>query len=317
MMLGQSPLPSEAGPRKPNPLAPSLPLLTDKEEAFLDGIINRFIQFDTGRLAGAEGKKAVADFQKLGPEAIPALIRGLNRAATIEASCPAVTIARKLAALLKSSQDLELLEFARENIGAGVTQSRHMGVIQDLRVTCMFRKRAIGRNTRVLKTVALPAYLQEATPPRLVFQESNLEPGSRRDRLLQEMEKRPPGDVLVDLGAVAADGSNAKLQKWARALLDDYFYRRESDDLKKSLREGPLEVRAAAARAVAKKKLHLERELIDILAVVSADLRQTARQALVHLNPGVDFGPEAEDEPAARTRAVTKWREWLARQGER
>ena len=316
-MLGQSSLPSEPGPRKPNPLAPSLPLLTAKEEAFLDGIIDRFIQFDTGRLPGADGKKAVTDFQKLGLEATPALIRGLNRAAKIEASCPAVTIARKLAGLLKSSQDLELLEFARENIGAGVTESRHMGVIKDLRVTCMFRKRAIGPNARVLKTVALPAYLQEATPPRLVFTESNLEPGTQRDRLLQELDKRPPGDFLVDLGAVAADASNARLQKSARELLEDYFFRREPDELKKSLREGSVEVRAAAVRAVARRKLHLERELIELLGDVSADLRQAARQALVRLNPSVDFGPQPEDEPAEQTRAVSKWRDWLSKQSDR
>jgi hypothetical protein len=317
MTVGQSSLPSEPGPRRPNPLAPSLPLLTEKEEAFLDGIIDRFIQFDTGRLAGAEGKKAVADFQKLGPEAIPALIRGLNRAARIEASCPAVTIARKLAGLLKSSQDVELLEFARENIGAGVTESRHKAVLNDLRVTCMFRKRAVGSGTRVLKTMALPAYLEAVTPPRLVFQESNLEPGPQRDRLLQEMDKRPPGDFLADLGSVAADASNAKLQKWARDLLEDYFSRREADDLKQSLRKGSVEVRAAATRAVARKQLHLERELIELLADVSADMRQTARQALVRLNPGVDFGPQPEDEPAERARAVGKWRDWLGRQSDR
>lgn len=317
VVVGQSSLPSQPGPRKPNPLAPSLPLLTDKEEAFLDGVIDRFIQFDTGRLAGAEGKKAVADFQKLGPEAIPALIRGLNRAAKIEASCPAVTIARKLAGLLKSSQDVELLEFARENIGAGVTESRHKAVLNDLRVTCMFRKRALGSGTRVLKTVAVPAYLQELTPPRLVFTESNLEPGPRRDRLLQEMDKRPPGDFLADLGAVAADASNTKLQKWARDLLEDYFARREADDLKKGLGQGPAEVRAAAARAVARKQLHLERELIELLGDVSGDLRQTARQALARLNPGVDFGPQPEDEPAERARAVARWRDWLNKQGDR
>ena len=67
-------------PRKPHPFAPSLPQLTDEEEDKLDDIINRFILHDSGRLPGAEGTRARAEFDKLGPDAIPALIRGLNKA---------------------------------------------------------------------------------------------------------------------------------------------------------------------------------------------------------------------------------------------
>ncbi len=131
-------------PRKPNPFAPSLPLLTDEEEAKIDAVIDKFIAYDSGKLKGPEGRKAQADFIKLGPEAIPALIRGLNKAAKIEHSCPAVTIAKKLARMLRSSHDMELLQYARENIGAGVEQSRHMGVIKDLRMTCIVQMRAAG-----------------------------------------------------------------------------------------------------------------------------------------------------------------------------
>src|SRR5690349_1375375 len=82
-------------PRPPHPFAPSLPQLTDDEEAELDRIIDRFILFDLGKLKGEEGKKALADFQKLGPDATFALIRGMNRAAAIESSCPAVVIGKK------------------------------------------------------------------------------------------------------------------------------------------------------------------------------------------------------------------------------
>src|SRR5438128_805968 len=82
--------------RPRNPLAPSLPQLTDEEEEKIDAVIDRFILYDTGKLKGAEGKKALADFNNLGPEAIFPLIRGLNRAANIESSCPALVIAKKL-----------------------------------------------------------------------------------------------------------------------------------------------------------------------------------------------------------------------------
>ena len=129
---GEPPTRTET-PRQPNPLAPSLPLLTDDEENQLDQTIDRFIDAESGKLRGADAKKAQSDFQKLGPEAIPALIRGLNRAARIDHSCPAVIIAKKLARMFSTTKDPELLQFARENIAAGVTQSRHLGVIKDLR----------------------------------------------------------------------------------------------------------------------------------------------------------------------------------------
>src|SRR5262245_51018666 len=84
-------------PRKPHPLAPSLPQLSEAEEEQLDQIIERFIQTDIGKLRGDEAKRAIAEFNKLGPEAIFALIRGVNRAAEIEASCPVLIIGKKAA----------------------------------------------------------------------------------------------------------------------------------------------------------------------------------------------------------------------------
>src|SRR5262249_17894695 len=53
----------EDPPRKPHPLAPSLPALTREEEDKLDRIIDRFIQYDTGKLLGKEGLEALRDFE--------------------------------------------------------------------------------------------------------------------------------------------------------------------------------------------------------------------------------------------------------------
>src|SRR5205823_3283281 len=111
----------------------------------LDKIIDRFIDYDSGRAVVPDPKRVKSDFDKLGREAIPALIRGINRAAAIDDSCPAVVIAKKLAGMLASSADPELLDFARENIGAGVTRSRHMSVLKDLRVMCILRKGELNR----------------------------------------------------------------------------------------------------------------------------------------------------------------------------
>src|SRR5262245_48332562 len=131
--------------KKRSPIAPSLPYLTNEEEEKLDRIIDRFILFDTGRLPGAEGQQAARDFEKLGYEAIPALIRGLNKAAGIDHSCPTLVISKKLSRLLAACDDQELLEFARDTLGAGVGATRHRRVIEDLRTSCMLRKNALAR----------------------------------------------------------------------------------------------------------------------------------------------------------------------------
>ena len=59
--------------RLPHPLAPSLPELSDAEEDELDGIIDRFMLFDVGRLPGPAGQQALKQFEALKSDAIPAL----------------------------------------------------------------------------------------------------------------------------------------------------------------------------------------------------------------------------------------------------
>lgn len=128
---------------KPHPLAPSLKETTEAEEDKFDRIVERFTLYDIGQLKGEEGKQALKDFQNLPPEAIFALVRGMNKAAEIEHSCPALVIARRIATQLKSSNDKELLQYARENIGAGVTKSRHMSILKDLKLSVTARQSAL------------------------------------------------------------------------------------------------------------------------------------------------------------------------------
>jgi hypothetical protein len=201
----------------------------DKEQKF-DQIIDRFIEYDTGKLSGPQGKQALVEFNNLGTEGMPALIRGLNRAAKIEHSCPAVTIGKKLNRMIRAAQSREVLEFARENIGAGVTQSRHMGVINDLRLLCTLRKRSLaGREAATSddSPEERPTSGLEAQPRKRVSQMSVRElaeavgtaKGIRLRMVLTELGKHKTDEAIDALGT-AASVHEGDYRKLAREYLD-------------------------------------------------------------------------------------------------
>ncbi len=234
----------DPAPRKPNPLAPSLPQLTSEEEDQLDKIIDRFMLFDTGQLQGDEGKKALADFEKLGPEAIPALIRGINRAAVMENSCPTLVIAKKLMRMLQASDDAELLDFAYDNIAAGVDRSQHMRVLQDLRVGCMIRRNALLRLEE--KTGIKPPH--KMTTAELADAMAR-DSGNRLKMELMELGQRKGPEVLTGLIA-AAGAKDADVQKLALDLMTSQMAAQGIEVIQTELRDEHNDARRAAARTV-------------------------------------------------------------------
>jgi hypothetical protein len=305
-------------PRKANPFAPSLRQLSDKEEAAIDRIIDNFIKFDTGRLPDKEGKQALAAFLKLGPDAIPGLIRGLNKAARIDASCPAQTIGKKLAGLLRTSRDPQLLEFARENIGAGVNRSLHQGVLRDLRVVCMLRKRVVTTMLASSRTGQGP---KGEKPPRTMTVSELARAvteakGARLKDLLSELANRKGDEVIIGLHSVIGT-KDSEFAPLARSLLTRHLSRLGMDALKKKLDDERIEVRAAAARAAGTKAMYLAEELVSLLRDDNAEVRKAAHESLVKLNKGSDYGPEENVSEGVREEAVKKWQAWLVKQGRR
>jgi hypothetical protein len=301
---------SKSPPRERHPLAPSLPLLTKEEQEKVKKIIDRFIDYDTGKLRGAEGARALKDFQGLGLAAIPCLIEGLNRAANLEHSCPAVIIARKLAGFLVASNDQELLQFARENIGAGVTAKRHQAVIQDLRVLCMVRNGTLQR--RALAAGATGKTLRSHTTAELITAAGS-ERGPRLKAILAELETRKGDDVINALG-VAAASYEEDICKLGQKLLLRHLSRLDGPALKERLKDDRAAVRAAAAQTIGGKKLRYGAELIACLSDVDNEVRQAARKALVRLADGVDHGPEPNTSASELVEAIRRWEAWWARQ---
>ncbi len=92
--------------------------IPDRER--LDEIVDQFIEYDIGNLSGAAGHRANFEFQRLGPEAIPSLVRGLNKAAGYSQSCPVCVISRSLESAMNKTSDPVMISFALDNIGRGV-----------------------------------------------------------------------------------------------------------------------------------------------------------------------------------------------------
>jgi hypothetical protein len=298
--------PGKDPPRRPSAIAPSLPALTREEEDGLDEAVERFIKSDIGLLRGQDAREAVHDFEALGPEAIPALIRGLNRAAAIQHSCPAVVIAKKLRRMFLASDDEELLEFARDNIGAGVGRTRHASVLQDLRFACMLRKNALARMPRG------PRAARAMTTAELAEAAGSAQ-GPRLRQVLVELEQRRGRDVLDGL-VTATSNSDRATGQFARDLLDRHLGGQKPGFVQEKLKDEQPEVRRAAARVVAARMPRLAGDLIDLLTDERADVRGEAHQALVRLSGGQDFGPPADASRDQFEEAQKKWRDWWRRQ---
>lgn len=321
-------LPAQDTSRKPHPLAPSLPQLTAEEEERLDRIIDRFIQFDLGQLKGPEGEKALAEFQKLGPEAFFALVRGFNKAAALDGSCPALIIGKKLLAILRSTSDPQLLEFAREAIGAGVGPTRHSGLIRDLRTVVLLRKRDLGRNPAVALAptperkliVIKPRSEREKTLDTMPLDDllkaiDREKDPARLKELLAALEKRPAAGAVAMLGRLAAAADDSDTRTLAFDHLTRNLTRQPVDTVRELLKDEQPQVRAAAALVAGDRSLRCAAELVGLLADQESEVRQSARKALMQLT-GQDFGPEVFSTPAEQAEAVKKWREWLKKSGQ-
>mgnify|MGYP006969321908 CR=1 FL=1 len=114
--------------------------LEPEEEDRIEAILDRFIEHDLGV---RPDPKAVQEFQALGLEAIPALVRALNRTAPLAQKCPPAMIARKLNSLLLRVQDPEVCDFVRREVGAGIRSGPNVGFLDSVRFNAMLRKRQL------------------------------------------------------------------------------------------------------------------------------------------------------------------------------
>jgi hypothetical protein len=111
--------------------------------------------------------------------------------------------------------------------------------------------------------------------------------------------------------------------------IDSVLHRSEHEELKKTLGElvtadlEPLRAklkddnplyRLGAVQTVHRRRVHLERDLIECLDDSQPLIREGARQALVRLARGADFGPRIAADRLDRKQAARRWQTWLTLQ---
>ena len=82
---------------------PPVQIDADRQKLY-DEIVDRILLFRSGKLTGAEGQKAIADFHQLTLDAVPALVRGVNLT-VVRLDNTGVAIAKKLRTLLDTTDD--------------------------------------------------------------------------------------------------------------------------------------------------------------------------------------------------------------------
>ena len=296
--------------REPHPLAPSLPLLSEAEEARYDKIVNQFIKYDLGQLPGAEGLKAKNDFLKLGSESIPALFRGLQSSAKLEHSCPVAMISQKLKSFLLKSEDDELLDYARDELTTALEGSRHAPLLQDMRLGVTLKRKVVLAN----KPKA-PKWLLEMTVPEMLKSLREEENQQKHKLMAQELGRRGDHESLQGLGLFAVS-FYPEVKEPSIKLLKEKMRKLKNSELQEFLMDPNTLLRQKAAEAIGEiKAIKGAEDLVPLLSDSNAGVRKAAREALMKIADGKDFGPVDYSNPENVKKSQSNWKQWLLEKG--
>ena len=298
------------GKREPNPLAPSLPLLSEAEEARYDKIVNQFIKYDLGQLPGAEGLKAKNDFLKLTSESIPALFRGLQISSKLEHSCPVAMISQKLKSFLLKSEDDELLDFARDELTSALEGSRHAPLLQDMRLGVTLRRKVVLANKP-----AVPKWLLSMTVAEMLKSLQEEENQQKHKLMAQELGRRGDHESLQGLGLFAVS-FYPEVKEPSIKLLQEKMRKLKIGELQEFLKDMNPLLRQKAAEAMGNlKAIKGSEELVPLLLDANGGVQKAAREALVKIGAGKDFGPIDFSNSESVRKSQSEWKRWLAEQG--
>jgi hypothetical protein len=309
----------------------------------LDQVVDRFILHDIGQLPGPEGKEARAAFDRLGTESVPALLRGLNRAASLTAGSPVVVLVEKLQAVLQLCGP-EMTELAVGQLGTGIPATGpHYYRLESLKqqlLTSLPTDHPLKRRIELAKRLSanpaqIPEHVRSDDPnerwaaARAIFI-CGAPLGDELTQLVGDVEPVIIQEARAGLVRLAGDKDfgpkpNADSAERERALADwrSWWFSRSNNAvfrrlakmtdraLRAALQSQDAEERWAAVVLVGNRRLPCSGDLIGLLRDADLAVRRDARRTLVQFAEGLDFGPTEEATPQVIDEAVANWQRWL------
>jgi hypothetical protein len=315
-----------------------------QDEAY-DKIVDDFIQFDIGRMRDPSGRIR-ARFQGLRTDdAIPALVRGLNRSTHLRASCPITAISEKLRNTVKASKDPEIGTYVLQNLDrnyAGpyrahlawvfdaaekqVAQTMGAGLAEE-----RFKKRAQDDLQRLAyvpgrKLSELTA--RESASPRSGI-DPELAPSNATNARSRSTESEKPVShpgIAEELGRLSGtelrnrlrernsrDRVLGELSRRTRAG-DGAVVTQGAEEIEDCLKDADESIRESAAWLLGQARVSAAvPALIDAMDDESTRVRSAAVTSLTRITRQL-FGPSDDASKDEWKVAQTRWREWWGKQ---
>ena len=279
-----------------------------------DEIVNAFIAYDIGQLQGQAGREAYKQFQSLqGDAALPAVTRGVNKAACINSSCPIIVLAGKFNTMLTATTDPNVVKEAMESLKSECKNAVYGNYVENLRLQAAERFESLGGKS------ALKRKLRIGTPSQLRRSKTPLADWSLEDvheaiadsqdadliPVLEEVVRRQ-GSEYSELLAKAIAKMNEGTRPLARGLLAQRFTRMTDRTIIAKLSNKDAEIRGAAALAAGYKGSPLCVELARLVRDSEVHVAEAARNSLVKLI-GEDLGPPDKSAKAEWFSASRRW----------
>jgi hypothetical protein len=220
--------------------------------------------------------------------------------------------------LVKECHDPSLRWYVIENIGQGVpVTSKYHAHFQQIRSSILQTECALQWQLSGTKPKSkIPTVIGKVVSPSAKLPQAGSVMTKEKLKKWLELEMQ----LVASAAATVQAEYNALLRKQFKQLaaLDEMLApllrdlaNEEPAQITAKLQDDNPWVRWLAIHVVAKKWLPVERELIALLNDSYPGVRDAARQALVRLSRGNDFGPVANPTAVQVTQAQAQWQTWL------
>jgi len=319
-----------------------------RDDERYNALVDEFIQYDIGNIREPAAVDRIRrQFGSLkADEAVPALVRGLNRSMRMGYSCPITAISGKLMSMMQSSRNPEvgkhvLANLEQRDVGrynhhiAGVRKNAEGQMIRILgreQAERQFKRRVEGDslNMAYVPGMKLTDLAPRQRPAGGPAPDKPVDDTTTNANRTTDSPTKPTALArtapAAELGklTIAELGERLKNKTGQARVLRELYARAAdghesevaamSDAIVESLREGDETARAEAARLLG--LLRIERatpQLIDAIEDASPSVRSAATTALTRVTRQL-FGPSDDATPAQRKQAIARWRTWWDKQ---